>query len=83
MAKFEELTDMPVQGNGAREAPEVEPPQEDGRLPTSYEESEADLEPHSMEVWYAEPQDERELLEATPTDELYIAAPAQMTSSSS
>eukprot|EP00959_Pyramimonas_sp_CCMP1952_P457603 9475218-Pyramimonas_sp.AAC.1 len=44
MAKFEELADEPAPDRTAREAPEAEPPQEDGRLPTMYEESEADLE---------------------------------------
>eukprot|EP00959_Pyramimonas_sp_CCMP1952_P264249 5526153-Pyramimonas_sp.AAC.1 len=34
MMKYEELADMPARGIDAREAPEVEPPQEDGRLPT-------------------------------------------------
>eukprot|EP00959_Pyramimonas_sp_CCMP1952_P041153 860764-Pyramimonas_sp.AAC.1 len=68
---------MPARGNDVREAPEVEPPQEDGRLPTIYEESEADLEAHIMEVWCAELQDERALMEATPLDELYTV-PTQM-----
>eukprot|EP00959_Pyramimonas_sp_CCMP1952_P093945 1965272-Pyramimonas_sp.AAC.1 len=39
MTKFEELADMPTQDENAREAPEAEPPQEDGRLPAIYEES--------------------------------------------
>eukprot|EP00959_Pyramimonas_sp_CCMP1952_P199782 4178740-Pyramimonas_sp.AAC.1 len=66
MTKFEELADMPAQGSDAREAPEAEPPQEDSRPPTIHEESEADLEAHIMEVRHAEPQDDRELFEATP-----------------
>eukprot|EP00959_Pyramimonas_sp_CCMP1952_P092354 1933171-Pyramimonas_sp.AAC.1 len=74
MTKFEGLADVPTQGKGTREALEIEPPQEDGRLPTIYEESEADLEAHIMEVWHAELQDERELLEATSIDELYTVS---------
>eukprot|EP00959_Pyramimonas_sp_CCMP1952_P274906 5746836-Pyramimonas_sp.AAC.1 len=73
MPKFEETADMPAQGIDAGEAPDVEPPQEDGQLPTVYEESEADLEAHIMALWCAELQDERELPEATPIDELYTA----------
>eukprot|EP00959_Pyramimonas_sp_CCMP1952_P438122 9171927-Pyramimonas_sp.AAC.1 len=64
MAKFEELADAPTLDGTAGEA-SAEPPQEEGRLPTIYEESEADLESHVMEVWHAELQDEKELLEAT------------------
>eukprot|EP00959_Pyramimonas_sp_CCMP1952_P223488 4672469-Pyramimonas_sp.AAC.1 len=41
------------------------------------EESEADLESHVMEVWYAGLQEERELLEATPPEDLF-AIPTQM-----
>eukprot|EP00959_Pyramimonas_sp_CCMP1952_P179567 3754290-Pyramimonas_sp.AAC.1 len=40
-------------------------------------ESDADLESHVMEVWYAELQDENELLEATPPEDLF-RMPAQM-----
>eukprot|EP00959_Pyramimonas_sp_CCMP1952_P131609 2751864-Pyramimonas_sp.AAC.1 len=50
MMKFEELADIPTQDDNAREAPEAEPPQEDGRFSTVYEELEADLEAHIMEV---------------------------------
>eukprot|EP00959_Pyramimonas_sp_CCMP1952_P098342 2055525-Pyramimonas_sp.AAC.1 len=71
-----------MHGNGAREAPAVEPPQEDRRLPAIYEESEADLEARMMEVWCAELQDDMKLLEATPIDDLY-AAPAQMIANNS
>eukprot|EP00959_Pyramimonas_sp_CCMP1952_P294957 6169285-Pyramimonas_sp.AAC.1 len=39
MTTFEELADMPAQDEDAREAPEAGTPQEDGRLPTVYEES--------------------------------------------
>eukprot|EP00959_Pyramimonas_sp_CCMP1952_P192397 4023086-Pyramimonas_sp.AAC.1 len=63
MSKFEELAGMPTQDNNARGAPEAEPPQEDGQLSTIYEESEADLEAHIMEVWYTELHEERQLLE--------------------
>eukprot|EP00959_Pyramimonas_sp_CCMP1952_P008924 186482-Pyramimonas_sp.AAC.2 len=66
MTKFDELVLMPTQGSDARGAPEDEPLQEDGRLPTIYEESEVDLDAHIMEAWYTELQGERELLEATP-----------------
>eukprot|EP00959_Pyramimonas_sp_CCMP1952_P131546 2750782-Pyramimonas_sp.AAC.1 len=69
MTKFEELADMPTQDENAREAPEAEP-QEDGRLPAIYEDTEAELEAHIMEVWRAELQKEEELLEATPLDDL-------------
>eukprot|EP00959_Pyramimonas_sp_CCMP1952_P083189 1738526-Pyramimonas_sp.AAC.1 len=64
IGKFEELADVPTQDNNAREAPEAEPPQEDGRLSTIVEESEADFEAHIMEVWYTELQEEPESLEA-------------------
>eukprot|EP00959_Pyramimonas_sp_CCMP1952_P185398 3876702-Pyramimonas_sp.AAC.1 len=50
VTKFEELADAPTQDNDAREAPEAEPPQEDGRLPIIEEESEADFEAHIMDV---------------------------------
>eukprot|EP00959_Pyramimonas_sp_CCMP1952_P414656 8688065-Pyramimonas_sp.AAC.1 len=66
-----------MQGNDAREAPEVEPPQEDGRFPTVYGESEADIAARIVKVRYTELQAERELLEATPMDDLYTV-PAQM-----
>eukprot|EP00959_Pyramimonas_sp_CCMP1952_P352801 7391700-Pyramimonas_sp.AAC.1 len=36
VTKFEERADAPTQDNNAREAPEAEPPQEDGWLPTVY-----------------------------------------------
>eukprot|EP00959_Pyramimonas_sp_CCMP1952_P458629 9476940-Pyramimonas_sp.AAC.1 len=39
-----------MQDNDAREASEVEAPQDDGLLPTSYKESDADLEARIMEV---------------------------------
>eukprot|EP00959_Pyramimonas_sp_CCMP1952_P429983 9005725-Pyramimonas_sp.AAC.1 len=72
MTKLEELADIPTQDDNAREAPEAEPPQEDGRLPTIYEESEADLEAHMTEVRCTELREERELLEATPLDDLTL-----------
>eukprot|EP00959_Pyramimonas_sp_CCMP1952_P320657 6710166-Pyramimonas_sp.AAC.1 len=59
MTKFEELADIPVQDENAREAPEAAPPQEVGRLPTIYEESEANLEAHIMEVWCTELHEEK------------------------
>eukprot|EP00959_Pyramimonas_sp_CCMP1952_P081197 1696164-Pyramimonas_sp.AAC.1 len=37
MTKFEGLAGTPTQDDNAREAPEAEPPQEDGRLTTIYE----------------------------------------------
>eukprot|EP00959_Pyramimonas_sp_CCMP1952_P422888 8858633-Pyramimonas_sp.AAC.1 len=77
MTRFEELADAPAPDGTTREAPEAEPPHDDGRLSTIYEESEADLESHVMEVWYAELQDEKELLEATPPEDLF-AMPAHM-----
>eukprot|EP00959_Pyramimonas_sp_CCMP1952_P469306 9494723-Pyramimonas_sp.AAC.1 len=46
MTKFEEVADAPTPDGTAREVPEAEPPQEDGRLPAVYEESEADVEAH-------------------------------------
>eukprot|EP00959_Pyramimonas_sp_CCMP1952_P373361 7819065-Pyramimonas_sp.AAC.1 len=67
MTKFEELADAPTQDNNATEAPEAEPPQEDGRLSKINEESEAGLEAHIMEAWYTELHDKRELLEAALT----------------
>eukprot|EP00959_Pyramimonas_sp_CCMP1952_P366402 7673980-Pyramimonas_sp.AAC.1 len=82
MAKFEELADMPTQDDNARETPEAEPPQEGGRLPTIYEEPEADLEAHVMEVLCTELREERELLEAIPLDDLYFV-PAHMITGSS
>eukprot|EP00959_Pyramimonas_sp_CCMP1952_P376789 7891799-Pyramimonas_sp.AAC.1 len=66
MTKFEELSGAPTPDGTAREVSEAEPPQEDGRVPTSYEEAEADLEAHVMDVWYTDLHDEKELLEATP-----------------
>eukprot|EP00959_Pyramimonas_sp_CCMP1952_P299265 6259565-Pyramimonas_sp.AAC.1 len=77
MTRFEGLADAPTPNGTAKEASEAEPPLEDGRLPAIHEESEADLEPHVMEVWYAELQDEKELLEATPLEDL-CTIPAQM-----
>eukprot|EP00959_Pyramimonas_sp_CCMP1952_P246958 5161460-Pyramimonas_sp.AAC.1 len=71
MSEFEELTHTPTLDGTAREASEAEPAHDDGRLSTIYEESEADLESHVMEVWYAEPQEERELLEAPPPEGLF------------
>eukprot|EP00959_Pyramimonas_sp_CCMP1952_P345826 7242727-Pyramimonas_sp.AAC.1 len=82
MAKSDELADMPTQGSNARGGPEAEPPQEDGRPPTIHEEPEADIEAHIMEVRYTEFKDERELLEATPAEELYTA-PTHMISDNS
>eukprot|EP00959_Pyramimonas_sp_CCMP1952_P382863 8022417-Pyramimonas_sp.AAC.1 len=54
MSKFEDLVDAPTPEGAAREASEAEPEHDDGRLSTIYEESEADLESHAMEVWHAE-----------------------------
>eukprot|EP00959_Pyramimonas_sp_CCMP1952_P018180 384986-Pyramimonas_sp.AAC.1 len=71
MTIFEELADAPTPDGTAREASEAEPPHEDGRLPMIFEESEADLESHVMEVWHAELQGEEELLEATPLGDLF------------
>eukprot|EP00959_Pyramimonas_sp_CCMP1952_P249496 5215561-Pyramimonas_sp.AAC.1 len=50
MTRFEELADAPTPDGTAREASEAEPPHDDGRLSMIYEESEADLESHVMEV---------------------------------
>eukprot|EP00959_Pyramimonas_sp_CCMP1952_P365523 7655392-Pyramimonas_sp.AAC.1 len=52
MTQFEELADILTPDGTAREAPEATPPQEDGRLPTIHEESEAGLEAHIMDVVY-------------------------------
>eukprot|EP00959_Pyramimonas_sp_CCMP1952_P382178 8008115-Pyramimonas_sp.AAC.1 len=82
MTKFEELAGTPAQNENAREAPEAEPPQEDGRLPTINEESEAGLEAHIMEMRRTELHEERELLEATPLDDRYTA-PTHMVSDNS
>eukprot|EP00959_Pyramimonas_sp_CCMP1952_P430874 9023806-Pyramimonas_sp.AAC.1 len=54
-----------------KEASEAEPPQEGERLSTIYEESEADLAAHIIEVRCKELREERGLLEATPLDDLY------------
>eukprot|EP00959_Pyramimonas_sp_CCMP1952_P368079 7710492-Pyramimonas_sp.AAC.1 len=62
MAKFEELADAPTQDDNAREAPEAEPPQPDGRLPTMYEGSEADLEAHLLDVKCTELQGEQRIV---------------------
>eukprot|EP00959_Pyramimonas_sp_CCMP1952_P247420 5172164-Pyramimonas_sp.AAC.1 len=82
MTKLKELADAPTQDNDAREAPEAEPPPEDGRLPTMDEESEAELEAHIVEVWYTDLQDERGLLEATPMDDLYTVPTQTITDNS-
>eukprot|EP00959_Pyramimonas_sp_CCMP1952_P161325 3373609-Pyramimonas_sp.AAC.1 len=66
-----------TQDENAREVPEAEAPQEDERLPTLCEESEADLEAHIMEVWHTELHDERELFGATPVCDL-CTVPAHM-----
>eukprot|EP00959_Pyramimonas_sp_CCMP1952_P376402 7884300-Pyramimonas_sp.AAC.1 len=71
MTIFEELADTPTPEGTAREVSEAELPQDDGRLSTIYEESEADLETHVMEVRRAELQKERGLLEATPPEDLF------------
>eukprot|EP00959_Pyramimonas_sp_CCMP1952_P085995 1798816-Pyramimonas_sp.AAC.2 len=60
MSEFEELADRPTPDGTAREASEAEPSHDDGWLSTIYEEAEADLESHVMEVWYAELQAKRE-----------------------
>eukprot|EP00959_Pyramimonas_sp_CCMP1952_P307244 6430800-Pyramimonas_sp.AAC.1 len=70
MPQFEDLADAPIPEGATREASEAEPEHVDGRPSTIYEESEADLEPHVMEVWCAELQGERELLEAAPLEDL-------------
>eukprot|EP00959_Pyramimonas_sp_CCMP1952_P409155 8574977-Pyramimonas_sp.AAC.1 len=70
MSEFEGFAGTPTPDGPAREASEAEPSHDDGRLSTVYEESEADLESHVMEVWYAELREERELLEATPPEDL-------------
>eukprot|EP00959_Pyramimonas_sp_CCMP1952_P137133 2869535-Pyramimonas_sp.AAC.1 len=66
VSKFEDFADAPTPEEATREAAEAESEHDDGRLSTIYEESEADLESHDMEVWHAELQEERELLEAAP-----------------
>eukprot|EP00959_Pyramimonas_sp_CCMP1952_P408060 8551849-Pyramimonas_sp.AAC.1 len=71
MTKFEASADIPTQDGTAREAPKAKPPQEDGRPPTIYEDSEADPKAHIMEVRHTELQDESELLEATPLEDLF------------
>eukprot|EP00959_Pyramimonas_sp_CCMP1952_P283295 5922010-Pyramimonas_sp.AAC.1 len=71
MTRFEEFADAPTPDGTAREASEAESLREDGRLSTICEESEADLESHVIEVWYAELQDGKELLEATPPEDLH------------
>eukprot|EP00959_Pyramimonas_sp_CCMP1952_P095009 1986865-Pyramimonas_sp.AAC.1 len=50
MTRFEELAGAPTPDGTTREASEAEPPHDGGRLSTIYEESEADLESHVMEV---------------------------------
>eukprot|EP00959_Pyramimonas_sp_CCMP1952_P272347 5693959-Pyramimonas_sp.AAC.1 len=70
MTKFEEFADAPTPDGTAREAPEAEPPQEEGRPPTIHEASEAGLEARVMEVRYTELQYEMEQLEATPLEDL-------------
>eukprot|EP00959_Pyramimonas_sp_CCMP1952_P036528 764628-Pyramimonas_sp.AAC.1 len=77
MARFEELVDTLTPEGTAREASEAELPHDDGRLSTIHEEPEVDLESHVMEVWHAELQEERELLEATPPEDLFTI-PTQM-----
>eukprot|EP00959_Pyramimonas_sp_CCMP1952_P411267 8618059-Pyramimonas_sp.AAC.1 len=77
MTILEELAGTPTPEGTTREASEAEPPHDDGRLSTIYEEPEADLESHVMEVWYAELQEDRELLEATPPEDLFTI-PTQM-----
>eukprot|EP00959_Pyramimonas_sp_CCMP1952_P287331 6009175-Pyramimonas_sp.AAC.1 len=77
MTTLEAPADMSTQGSNAREAPLGEQPQDDGLLPTLYEESEADREAHITEVWCVKLQDERELLEAPPVEEL-SAVPTRM-----
>eukprot|EP00959_Pyramimonas_sp_CCMP1952_P045727 955573-Pyramimonas_sp.AAC.1 len=60
MSEFEDLADAPTPEGTTREASEAEPADDDGRLFTIYEGSEAGLESHVMEMWYAELQEERE-----------------------
>eukprot|EP00959_Pyramimonas_sp_CCMP1952_P357227 7480006-Pyramimonas_sp.AAC.1 len=82
MTKFEEWADAPAPDGTAGGASETKPPQEDGRLSTIHEDAEADLEAHVMEVWCADLQDDKELLEATPRGDLF-AMPAPMIPGSS
>eukprot|EP00959_Pyramimonas_sp_CCMP1952_P234458 4898989-Pyramimonas_sp.AAC.1 len=78
MSRFEDFADTPTPEGVTREASEAEPPHDDdGRHSTVYDESEADLESHVMDVRYAELQEEKELLEATPPENL-LAIPTQM-----
>eukprot|EP00959_Pyramimonas_sp_CCMP1952_P437364 9157375-Pyramimonas_sp.AAC.1 len=71
MSNFEDLADAPTPEGATRKASEAEPEHDDGRLSTFYEESEADLESHVMEVWYAELREERDLSEAAPLEDLF------------
>eukprot|EP00959_Pyramimonas_sp_CCMP1952_P168012 3511126-Pyramimonas_sp.AAC.1 len=77
MSKFAELADAPTLEGATREASDAEPAHDDGRISTVYEEPEADLESHVMEVWHAELHEERELLEATPLED-FFTTPTQM-----
>eukprot|EP00959_Pyramimonas_sp_CCMP1952_P138976 2909324-Pyramimonas_sp.AAC.1 len=76
------MADIQAQGNDAKEAPEVEQPQADGRLPTIYEESDVDLASHIMKVRRAELQDEKGSVEATPIDKLYTGPTHMITDNS-
>eukprot|EP00959_Pyramimonas_sp_CCMP1952_P155166 3246584-Pyramimonas_sp.AAC.1 len=67
MPRFEELADTPTPDGTAREASKAEPPHDGGRLSTIYERS---VESHVKEAWSAELQEERELLVATPPEDL-------------
>eukprot|EP00959_Pyramimonas_sp_CCMP1952_P340739 7136986-Pyramimonas_sp.AAC.1 len=79
MTRFEEFSDAPTPAGTTREdsETEAEPPHDDGQISTIYEESEADLESPVMEMWYAQLQEERGRLEATPPEELFTI-PTQM-----
>eukprot|EP00959_Pyramimonas_sp_CCMP1952_P182213 3809837-Pyramimonas_sp.AAC.1 len=71
MTRFEELAGALTPDGTAGEASEAEPRHGDGRRSTIYEESKADLESHVVEAWCAKLQGEKELLEATPPEDLF------------
>eukprot|EP00959_Pyramimonas_sp_CCMP1952_P294059 6150410-Pyramimonas_sp.AAC.1 len=71
MSRVEELAGTPTPEGTTREASKAEPPHDDGRLSTIYQASEADPESHVMEMRCAELQEERELLDASPPEDLF------------
>eukprot|EP00959_Pyramimonas_sp_CCMP1952_P414248 8679545-Pyramimonas_sp.AAC.1 len=71
MSEFEDFADAPTPDEATREASGAAPEHDDGQLSMTSEELEADLESHVVEVWYAELQEERELLEATSLEDLF------------